>query len=78
MKTYTYPAVFTLDSQEGGYVVTFPDFPEAITQGNSLNEARCEAVDCLDEALAGRLRLGKPLPEPSALLQGGYLITTRI
>ncbi len=28
-----YPAYFDDDNPEGGFVVTFPDFPEAVTQG---------------------------------------------
>ncbi|EHA2606505.1 type II toxin-antitoxin system HicB family antitoxin, partial [Salmonella enterica] len=32
-----YPVVLTPDS--GGYVVSFPDIPEALTQGDSREEA---------------------------------------
>ncbi|WP_238329470.1 type II toxin-antitoxin system HicB family antitoxin [Mannheimia haemolytica] len=33
-----YPALFT-PAEEGGFVVTFPDLPEAITQGDTFEEA---------------------------------------
>ena len=33
-----YPAKFT-PAEEGGYVVTFRDIPEAITQGDDMTEA---------------------------------------
>ncbi len=32
MKKLFYPAVFHI-AEEGGYWVTFPDFPECLTQG---------------------------------------------
>jgi antitoxin HicB len=37
---------------DGGYVVTFRDLPEAITQGDSIAECLKEASDCLEEAIA--------------------------
>lgn len=74
MNKSAYPAVFTPDVEEGGFVITFPDIPEAITQADSIEEGLEVATDCLDEAVCGRLRLGKPLPEPSALENGQYLI----
>jgi antitoxin HicB len=61
-----YPVHLTLDEEDGGFVVTFPDFPEAITQGESVEDALKEAADCLDEAVAGRLRLNEDLPTPLA------------
>ena len=33
-----YPAKFT-PAEEGGYIVTFRDIPEAITQGDDMTEA---------------------------------------
>jgi hypothetical protein len=39
MRTSVYPAILTPDTQQHGFVVTFPDVPEAITQGDDLPEA---------------------------------------
>ncbi len=72
--TLSYPAVLTPDTEDGGFVVTFPNIPEAITQGDSLEEALREAADCLDEATAGRMRLEQTSPKPSVLQDGQYLI----
>ena len=36
MRHFTYPAKLTRDRKDGGFVVTFRDVPEAITQGNAL------------------------------------------
>jgi antitoxin HicB len=47
------------------YLIIFPDFPEAATDGESRAEAIFEAEDCLEEAIAGRIRRGDPIPRPS-------------
>jgi len=60
-----YPVTLTPDETDGGFVVTFVDFPEAITQGETVEVALVEAADALDEAIAGRLRRGDPIPNPS-------------
>ena len=61
-----YPVTLTPDTTGGGFVVTFADIPEAITQGDTIAEALTEAADALEEAIAGRIRRGDPIPEPSA------------
>ena len=40
-----------VEAPEGGYVVTFPSVPEAITQGENLKDARKAAKDALETAL---------------------------
>jgi antitoxin HicB len=60
-----YPVTLTPDETDGGFVVTFVDLPEAITQGETVEEALVEAADALDEAIAGRLLRGDPIPSPS-------------
>lgn len=62
---FAYPVTLTLDETDGGFVVTFPDVPEAITQGDDSTHALIEASDALDEAIAGRIRRGDSIPEPS-------------
>ena len=51
---------------EGGYSVSFPDFPEAFTQGEREEEALSAAIDCLEEAIANRIALKMDIPVPSA------------
>jgi antitoxin HicB len=46
---------------DGGYVVTFPQFPEAFTQGDTRGEALLQA-GCLDEAVAARIAEHEPIP----------------
>ena len=61
---YSYP-IELHEECEGGYSVTFPDFDEAFTDGETLAEAVAEATDCLEEALAGRIARREDIPAPS-------------
>ncbi len=74
MDHFVYPATLTPDVQDGGFVVTFVDVPEAITQGDDVPEALRHAADCLDEALAGRIRRRDDLPTPSPVRPGQYAV----
>lgn len=64
-----YPVM--LEAQpEGGFVVTFPDVPEAITQGEDEDEALLYAVDALETALSFYVEARKPLPPASKAKRG--------
>jgi antitoxin HicB len=67
---FAYPVVLAPDEIEGGFVVTFPDLPEAITQGEDAAGALAEAADALEEAIAGRIRRGDSIPGPSTTAAG--------
>ena len=66
---FTYPADLTPE-EGGGFLVSFPDIPEALTSGSDLEEALAMAEDCLEEALAGRIDDGEDIPAPSRLAPG--------
>jgi len=72
MQRFVYPATLTPDTEEGGFVVTFIDVPEAITQGEEVEDALREAADCLEEAIANRIVMGLPIPRPSPVKKGRY------
>ena len=74
MDQFVYPATLTPDVQDGGFVVTFVDIPEAITQGDDVPEALHHAADCLEEAMAGRIRHRDDIPEPSPAQAGQYAV----
>jgi antitoxin HicB len=63
-----------MDENDGGYIVTFRDLPEAITQGDSISECLKEAVDCLEEAIAARIDDHRVIPQPSSPLEEEYLV----
>ena len=65
---FDYPVVLTPD--DGAVLVTFPDVPEAITQGADDAEALLYAVDALESALSFYVDARKPLPVPSKVKRG--------
>ncbi len=60
---FDYPVMLTPD--EGTLLVTFPDVPEAITFGMTVDEAMLHAVDALETGLSFYVDARKALPEPS-------------
>ena len=60
-------------AEEGGFTVTFPDFPEGVTKGDDLTEALAMAEDCLGEMVGWRLQEGEPIPKPSPT-RGRHLV----
>jgi antitoxin HicB len=65
----------TRDRNDGGFVVTCRDFPEAITQAETPDEAMLEAADCLEEAIAARIDDGRDIPMPTEVLRGEKLVS---
>lgn len=72
-RQFIYPAQVDRD-EAGYYLVTFPDLPEAGTDGATLQEALIEAADCLAEAVAGRLARSEEIPLASRRQKGQYPI----
>ncbi|MGE5866822.1 MAG: type II toxin-antitoxin system HicB family antitoxin [Rhizobacter sp.] len=68
-----YPARFE-EAPEGGFTVTFRDIPEAITQGDDIEEARAAAVDALVTAMDFYFEDRRPVPAPSAAHDGEELV----
>ncbi|MGD0294933.1 MAG: type II toxin-antitoxin system HicB family antitoxin [Terracidiphilus sp.] len=68
-----YPANFE-PAEEGGFVITFPDIPEAISQGEDVEDAMVHAADVLESALDWYLEDERPIPAPSKPKRGQYLI----
>ncbi len=64
---FAYPYELTADP-EGGFTVTFPDVPEAITQGETEEEAAAMAEDALVTALSFYTDGAERLPSPSPAL----------
>jgi antitoxin HicB len=62
---YVYLAELGVDP-DGGYLVTFPDVPEAITHGENRQEAITNAREALGLALRGMVQGGQPIPQPQA------------
>lgn len=67
MSNYNYPAIIEPISAEdgGGYLVSFPDLPGCIADGNTAEEAFHEAQDAMDSWITTALECGDKIPEPS-------------
>ncbi len=70
---YIYPAKFAKDND--GYTVTFRDVPQAITQGDDLDQALINAADALEEAIAAYIDDGLPIPAHSKPKKGERCIS---
>ena len=60
-----FPVILTPDDTDGGFVVTFPDIPEAVTQGETREEALEMAQEALETALEFYFDDKRAVPTPS-------------
>ena len=65
VRTISFPVTLTPDDN-GTFLVECPDIPEVITFGESVDDALYHARDALEEAIAGHLQEGLPIPVPSS------------
>ena len=66
MNKLFYPAIFHKD-EENGFWVSFPDFPECLTEGDDMEKAYEMAVDALGLAISCRKREGYIIPSATRL-----------
>jgi antitoxin HicB len=69
-----YPVRFEADP-DGGFVVSFRDIPEALTQGDTLEEARDMALDALVTSLEFYFEDQRSVPLPSQPEPGEDVVT---
>ena len=69
---FSYPARIARDGD--GYVMSFPDIPEALTGAKSRSEALELAVDALTTAMDFYFEDRRPVPLPSPLKRGQVAI----
>lgn len=69
-----YPVTITPDTG-GQWLVTFPDIPEAISAGDSKEDALAHAPAALETALEFYTEAGKDLPTPSKGRAGDYMVS---
>ncbi len=78
MRCFVYPARLTRDRTDGGYVVTFRDIPEAITQSETRKQGIVEAAGAVQAAIEGRIMDDLDIPPASAPRRGECLIAVPI
>jgi antitoxin HicB len=61
-------------AEEGGFIVTFPDIPEAITQGEDREDAMQHGADALETALDFYFEKQRAVPAPSKSKRGQSVI----
>jgi predicted RNase H-like HicB family nuclease len=66
MKNISYIAIFNQEP-EGGYSISFPDFPECLTEGDDLDHGHQMAVDALDLVIGHYLDKKMELPSRTDL-----------
>jgi antitoxin HicB len=69
-----FPVTLTPDASSGGYVVTFDDVPEAITQGDTLEEALTMASEALEMAIEFYFDDKRSVPVPSKPKRGQRVV----
>lgn len=68
----------TFEPNGDGFIVTFPDVPEAITEGDDLAEARANAQDALEVVLLTYVLDGQALPMPLATVGEPISVSARV
>lgn len=66
MNKLFYPAVFHR-AEEGGFWVSFPDFPECFTEGDDMTRAYEMTVEAMGLALVSRKEEGEEIPSPTEI-----------
>lgn len=68
-----YPVTLTPDTD--GFCVTFRDIPEAISQGDTTDEALAMAKDALAVAMEFYFEDNRPVPMPSEPMEGEQVVS---
>ena len=69
-----FPVTLTPDETDGGFVVTFHDIPEAITQGETVEEALAMAKEALATAMEFYFEDNRVVPTPSKPKRGQHVV----
>ena len=65
MNKLFYPAIF--HKEDDGFWVSFPDFPECLTEGDNMDQAYEMAFEALGLAITSRKEEGESIPSPSPI-----------
>lgn len=71
---FMYPVTLKPDPDDGGFVVTFVDIPEAITQGDTIPEALAAAREALESALDFYFEDKRAVPLPSKAKRSQHVV----
>ena len=76
MNRLFYPAIF--HKEDGGFWISFPDFPECFSDGDNMQQAYENAVDALGLAITSRQEGKETIPDPTdiseLIVDDGFLV----
>lgn len=64
-EAYTHVVEPLSDQDGGGYLITFPDLPGCMSDGDTIEEAMINGRDAFSAWMSARVHLGKPIPKPT-------------
>ena len=77
MEEYPFVVQPLSDDDDGGWLVTFPDLPGCMADGESVEEAIHEAKDAFEAWIEGWDAMGRTIPEPgSGGASGKFVLRT--
>ena len=74
MNKLFYPTIFHKDDEGKGFWVSFPDFPECLTEGDDMEKAYEMAVEALGLAITCRKEEGYAIPNATRIDEIEYKI----
>lgn len=66
LKQYPFEIQLLSEEDGGGYLISFPDFSECISDGETVEEAIHNGLDALEETIAALESMNLPVPEPGS------------
>jgi len=66
LKQYPFEIQPLSEEDGGGYLISFPDFSECISDGETVEEAIQNGLDALEETIAALESMNLPVPEPNS------------
>lgn len=64
-EAYTHMVEPLSDQDGGGYLITFPDLPGCMSDGETIEETMIHGRDAFSAWMSARIHLGKPIPKPT-------------
>lgn len=66
LKQYPFEIQLLTEEDGGGYLISFPDFSECISDGETIEEAIQNGLDALEETITALESINLPVPEPGS------------
>ncbi len=66
LKQYPFEIQLLSEEDGGGYLISFPDFSECISDGETVEDAIHNGLDALKETIAALESMNLPVPEPGS------------